>query len=269
MSITRPVRNSVYSFRRRRRGSGGGGFTPDATLQAVIDQATINTYAIPGDSVLEAQNTFIEGLISTSILSLWDCLYICQGSLSDFSRMNVIDPTEETINNGGTFNSVSGWILDGVDDYLDVGITPVNHASGNASTIGYFSQNGAALSDFISSSVSPAKMQTRLNSPGLLRYGDNTTVVLDGGLPEWNGSSGMYFFARDSDTTGYMSFEGTDQTFTEADTSNWATDFFDFIGRRSALFDPGIVHFYAVGAALSIAQKNTVRSLWGAYQAAV
>lgn len=267
MSIIKPVRYSVYAFRRRRRGGTSPSYSTE--VQAVIDQGTSNSYSIPGASALSALDTFVTGLKSAGIYSIFDALYVCQGSLADFSRMNIIDPTEEITNGGASFNSASGWIMDGVSTYLHIGITPVNHQSGDASTIGYFSQNGSALSDFISSSMSPAKMQIRLNSPGLLRYEDNTTVVLDGGLTQWNGSNGMYFICRDSNTTGYMSFEGNDQTFTEADTSNWATDYMDYIGRRSTAYDPGIMHFYGVGGALSIAQKNTVRSLWGAYQAAV
>lgn len=262
--------SAPYLIRRRRRTSGGGsGPTYSSEMEALIDQGVLNAYNIPAESVLIAQNTFIEGLKSNGIYSIFDCLYISRGSLSDFSRMNVIDPTEETINSGGTFNAASGWILDGVSAYLTIGITPNNHQSESASTIGFFSQNGATLADFASSSMSPAKMQIRFNSAGLLRYGDNTTIVLDGALSQWNGSDGMYFIARNSTTTGYMSFNEFDQTFTEADTSNWSTDYIDHIGRRSATFDPGIMQFYAIGGLLTIAQKNTIRTLWSNYVASL
>lgn len=115
-----------YKFITLKRKIGllqGGGMPPYiAQLQAWINYATTQGYAIPPTPTLNALNTQISSLVSSGIFTLLDILYLAKNlsGYEDFASVNVINPGTFTLLrvNAPVFSN-NGWLGDGATSYLN------------------------------------------------------------------------------------------------------------------------------------------------------
>jgi hypothetical protein len=102
----------------------------DITSQykAILDYATTLGYTLPGPALQGEQNAIIQGFLDAGLWDNMDTFYVFinnDPTLEQFSRLNWITPSANTITTSGTTNyGISGYTFNGTNQYLDTNYIP-------------------------------------------------------------------------------------------------------------------------------------------------
>jgi hypothetical protein len=99
-----------------------------AGYRAILEYANSLAYTLPDARTQGIQNAFYRTLETSGFIANMDIFYVFfnnDASLEQFSKINWITPSANTITTSGTTNyGISGFTFDGVSQYLDTNFIP-------------------------------------------------------------------------------------------------------------------------------------------------
>jgi hypothetical protein len=113
--------------------------------RAILDYAYTQGYTLPSAELQGEQNAIIQGFLDVGLWDNMDTFYVFinnDPTLEQFSRLNWITPSANTITTSGTTNyGISGYTFNGTNQYLDTNYIPsvnaVNYTIGSCSRFIY------------------------------------------------------------------------------------------------------------------------------------